>query len=133
MKNSFKILATNWVNLLGVFMITFLSVFLNSYFNYSATLTQAFYGTCILVCYYGIIFWVGFTILLIIFDLIFIISFKRIYEKMIILEWLIISLPFIYWTIKYKQWVFLVAIIAFFITQMVRKKLIEKILKNSEI
>ena len=127
MKKTIKILATNWINLLGIFAITFFSVFINSYLTSPASFTQAFYGTCILICYYGIIFWIGFAILLIIFDLIFIIPFKSKIKRMLLLEWLIISLPFIYWTIKYKQWVFLVAIITFFITQMIRERQILKI------
>ncbi|EKT3958351.1 hypothetical protein [Flavobacterium psychrophilum] len=128
MKTNFRILATNWINLLGIFFITFLFVFLNSVLNFNATFSQALFGTYLLVCYYGTFFWIGFIVSLIILDLIFIINFKSKLKIMILLEWLFISMPFIYWTIKYKQWFFLVAVIAFFLTQMLRKKHIEKIL-----
>jgi hypothetical protein len=45
------------------------------------------------------------------------------------LEWIIISLPFIYWLIKYNQWIFLLAILAFLIGQYLRRPYIFKILE----
>lgn len=131
MKDTFKILATNWINLLGIFIITFLYVFLNSYINFSATLYQAFFGAFMSVCLYGIIFWSGFVILILILDLIFIVKPKNNLKLRLMIEWLLISIPFIYWIIKYNQWVFLVAILTFLVTQIMREKKILKIKNNN--
>ena len=128
MKNTFKILATNWINLLGVFIIVFIfSIFFVYLKHKSFNILQAILSASISICLYGIIFWIGFVLELIVLDLLFIVFSRKHLKIMMFLEWLIISIPFVYSTIKYKQWIFLVAIIAFFITQMMRKKLIEKI------
>jgi hypothetical protein len=130
MKNSFKILKTNWINVLGVFVTVFIYSFLKTYTTSTFTLYQTFFSTLILVCLYGVIFWIAFVIVLIILDVLLKIKSSNTLQKKLILEWILISAPFFYWVIKYEQWIFLVAIITFLITQILRKKLILKILNE---
>jgi len=128
MKNYFKIFRTNWINLLGIFITTFLYVFLNSYINFSATIYQALFGAFLSVCLYGIIFWTGFIIVIAVLDFLFLVKSNNDSIKIrLLIEWGLISIPFFYWAIKYKQWIFIIAIITFFITQMFRVKQILKI------
>lgn len=124
-----KILVTNWINLLGVFIAVFL--FAITYNIYDTTIYRTFYQSVfsafILVGLYGILFWSTYIVALIIFDLLFIVKNQNNLKIKLIIEWLIISIPFIYWGIKYKQWIFILGIVVFFITQMIRQKLILKV------
>lgn len=76
---------------------------------------------------YGMMFWALFLVSLIILDLILIVPNRKNLKTRLLIEWLIISSPFIYWTVKYHEWIFVTAVIAFFISQQLReKRIIEK-------
>lgn len=47
------------------------------------------------------------------------------------IQWGLISLPFIYWVFYYEEWIFLVAVIAFFVTQNLRRIRIVKLMKQN--
>lgn len=131
MKNTLKILATNWINITGIFISVLIYSVIYGYINTAQNILQLILGSSILIFLYGVIFWSGFLITILMLDIVIIIlNKKNNLKKMLLVEWLIISIPFFYWAIKYKQWVFLVAIIAFFITQLLRAKKIEKINTN---
>lgn len=123
-----KTLQTNWINILGVFVVLFLYTFLNSWINYPATIIQALLGAFLLVCLYGIMFWVGFIIMLIILDSALIIPNPKNLKIKLLIEWFVISSPFVYWAIKYpeQRTLYVIAIITFLITQLLRDKLINK-------
>lgn len=115
---------TNWINLLGIFITVFLFSFFKTYSLGTFDLFQALLSTLILICLYGIVFWVAFIIIISILDSLLKIKSLNNLRNKLVLEWFIISIPLCYWTIKYSQWIFLVAIITFFITQVLRKKYI---------
>jgi len=73
--------------------------------------------TCSLVfiCGFGIMFLGLVIILLVVLDLILIIPNRDNLKTLLIIEWAIISSPFVYWSVKYDEWIFVAAIIAFFI------------------
>jgi len=123
-----KIIKTNWINLLGVFVVVFLyAIILNlTDTNVSRNLFQAIIGSLILVCGYGIMFWGLFIIALVILDLILIVNNQKNLRIKLIIEWLIISAPFIYRTIKYHEWIFVAGIAAFLIMQFIRLTEIQK-------
>jgi hypothetical protein len=76
-------------------------------------------------------FWLGFFMLIGILDVV-LFSFNkepRYTNYKLALEWIVISSPFIYWLIKYNQWIFLVAILAFLIGQYLRRPFIFRILQ----
>jgi len=118
-----KVLTTNWINLLGVFLVVFLyAIILNlTDTNVSRNLFQSIFAALILVCGYGIMFWGLLIIALVVLDLLLIMRNPNNLKTMLLIEWLIISSPFIYWTIRYKEWIFVAAIIAFLITQLLRE------------
>lgn len=108
--------------------MSFTYTFLNSLLNISTTFKQAFIGALLLICLYGIMFWIAFIILLAVLDLLLIIpNFKNIRIKLIV-EWGIISTPFIYWAIQYERQrgLFIIVIITFLATQLIREHLIRK-------
>jgi hypothetical protein len=122
-----KVILTNWINILCVFIAVFLyAMVLNmTNANVSRNLLQAIFAALILVVGYGMMFWGMFIIVLIIFDLALLRSKENLKMKLLI-EWLIISCPFIYWTFKYHEWIFIAAIIAFLIAQLLREKKISE-------
>jgi hypothetical protein len=121
-----KIILTNWINLLGVFLVTlvFSIVLTLTDPNLSYNIFQAMLAALFSVCGYGMMFWALFIVLMVVLDLIIILPNRKNLKRKLIIEWLIISSPFIYWTVKYHEWIFVAAIIAFFITQQLREKLI---------
>jgi len=119
-----KIIKTNWINLIGVFIAVFIyAIVLNlNDTNVSRNLFQSILPALILVCLYGILFWALFILLLVVLDLIFIVKDQTNLTAKLLIEWLIISSPFIYWAVRYREWIFVAAIIAFLITQFIRQK-----------
>lgn len=125
-----KILYTNWINIIGIFTALFLYTTIFNLLdpNVSRNLFQAIFASLILIFLYGIIFWVGFVLVLTILDLIIIVPNQNNLRLKLFLEWIIISTPFIYWAIIYdrQRYIFLVAVITFLITQLLRERLIKK-------
>ncbi|PWJ57014.1 hypothetical protein CLV98_109123 [Dyadobacter jejuensis] len=123
-----KILTTNWINIFGVFIVTlFYAVILNySNSNLNYNIFQSVVAGLILICLYGMIFWGLFIISLIVADLLLIVWSQKLLKQKLLLEWLLVSSPFIYWVIKYQEWISLIGIITFFITQLLRERLIAK-------
>ena len=122
-----KIIKTNWINLVGVFIAVFIyAIVLNlTDINVSRNLFQSILPALILVCLYGVLFWALFILLLVVLDLIFIVKDQTNLTAKLLIEWLIISSPFIYWAIRYREWIFVAAILALLITQFIRQKRIK--------
>jgi uncharacterized integral membrane protein len=117
-----KIIKTNWINLIGVFIAVFLyAIVLNlNDTNVSRNLFQSILPALILIFLYGVMFWVLFIILLVVLDLLFIVKDQNNLTIKLLIEWVIISSPFIYWAIRYREGIFVAAITAFLITQFIR-------------
>jgi hypothetical protein len=125
-----KIILTNWINILGVFIAVYLYALILNIMdgNVSKNIYQAVFATLFVVVGYGLMFWGIFIMALIILDSVLLRSKDNLKMKLII-EWLIISSPFIYWTVKYHEWIFVVAIIAFLIAQLHREKKISVVIQ----
>lgn len=95
--------------------------------NYSHNISEVILGALFLILGYGMIFWAMFIVSLLILDTIFIIPGSNYLRTKLIAEWVIISMPFVYWAFEYKEWVFVAGVVSFFITQLFREKLIYKI------
>ena len=125
-----KVISTNWINLLGVFSVTYMSIVVWALIDtdLSYNIFQALLAGLFSVLGYGMMLWGLFIILLSVLDLILIVPNKGNLRVKLLIEWLIISSPFIFWTIKYHEWIFLVAIVTFLATQLVREKHIMKVI-----
>ena len=123
-----KIIKTNWINIIGILIAVYLYALMLNLFDADKSLNfiQVVFSPLILILLYGAIFWALFILLLIIFDLLFIVKNQENLKKKMILETFIIITPYVYWLIVYDEWIFLVAIVTFFITQIYRRKLIVK-------
>ncbi|MDV3963741.1 hypothetical protein CMT72_12630 [Elizabethkingia anophelis] len=125
-----RILKTNWINIIGVFTVLFLYTTIYELIepNVSRNIFQAMIVSLIGICLYGIMFWVGFIIMLIILDYVLIIPNPKDLKLKLLIEWIVISSPFVYWAIKYpeQRTLYIIAIITFLVTQLLRDKLINK-------
>ncbi|RFM29067.1 hypothetical protein [Deminuibacter soli] len=123
---------TLWINLLGVFVSLLVYSTINNYFidrTVSRNFFQAIVAAAFLIGLYGILFWMYFILMLLLLDFVLDIkALKKIRYKLFI-QWLITSLPVLYWALRYEQQrvFFLIAIVSFFITQILKKYLIKKI------
>ncbi|WPV69691.1 hypothetical protein [Chitinophaga sp. LS1] len=130
-----KIIKTNWINIIGVFIAVFLyAIALNLIdTNVSRNLFQSVLPALILVCLYGLVFWVLLILLLVILDLL--LDLLLIVKKTsnprvkLLIEWLIIGSPFTYWAVRYGQGIFIAGVISLLITQFIRWKHIKAVLK----
>lgn len=123
-----KIIKTNWINIVGVFIAVFLYAIVLKLIdeNASRNMFQSVFASLILVFGYGIIFWGLLIVSLIVLDLLLFIRSQNNLKAKLVIEWLIISSPFVYWAIRYKEWIFVAAIVALLITQLLREKKIQK-------
>jgi hypothetical protein len=127
-----KLFSTNWINILGIFIAVYLSILVielinptNDLNNYFAT---AVIGGLFAIIFYGSMFWAGFILIMFILDVLLLNRDQSLLLPKLLLEWIIVSSPFIFWFIQYTEWIFLIAVCAFFITQYLRRKEIIRIL-----
>jgi hypothetical protein len=127
-----KVIKTNWINLIGVFIAVFVyAIFLNlTDTNVSRNLFQSILPALMLVCLYGFLFWVLFILLLVLLDLIFFVRDQTNLTVKLLIEWLIISSPFVYWAVRYQEWIFMAGIVALLITQFIRQRRIRSYVKG---
>ncbi|WP_184546417.1 hypothetical protein [Mucilaginibacter sp. FT3.2] len=121
-----KVLLTNWINIAGVFGAGFLFAMGEMILEQQGNIAAVLLGPLFLILLYGLTSWCLFIASLFIFDLLFIVKSRDNLLIKLAVEWLLISSPFIYWTIIFHEWIFGVCTIAFFVTQFLRIKLIVK-------
>jgi hypothetical protein len=125
-----KIFYTNWINIVGIFSVLFLytTIYDLADQNVSRNIFQAMTASLISIFLYGLIFWIGFILLLIVLDLILIVPNSKHLKFKLFIECVIISSPFIYWGIEYEKQrvIYLLAIGTFYVTQFLRSKLISE-------
>jgi hypothetical protein len=110
-------------------MVFLYAIYLNiTDINVSRNIFQSILPALILVVLYGALFWLLFLALLILFDIFFVAKVKVDLRLKLLIEWVIVSIPFVFWALKYKQWIFIAAVFAFFITQLLREKSLRQII-----
>ena len=128
-KLKFKIYFTNWINVLGIIIGTYVFLVVTELFKTGiSALPQMLMMALVAIVLYGGIFFTGFLISMLVLDLILMNDNIKYLRLKLIVEWGLISVPFVYWLLEYSEWIFLVAVIFFFITQFIREKRILKIL-----
>lgn len=127
----FKIVLTNRINLFTIFIAVFIAIFIFNMVNAKFALGEALFGATYLVLGYGIMFWTGFIFCVLVLDIVLFSFYKepQYTTYKLAIEWFLISLPFIYWIIRYNQWIFLAAVLAFLLGQYLRRPHIIKILE----
>ena len=122
-----KIFKTNWINVVGVFVAVLgYAIWLNLVDNIaSRNIFESILPALFLVCLYGCMFWGLFILLLLVFDLILIVNDQKNPGMKLMIESIVISIPFIYWSVRYSQGIFVAGVVAFFLTQYMRQREIE--------
>lgn len=123
-----KIIKTNWINIWVVFTIVYIYSIIRAINEGDFNILQGMLSALILVILYGVLFWIFFIVLLFITDLLLIYQSSK--EKlyiMFILQTLIVSIPFVYFALHYSQWIFLVAVVGFVLSQIYRSQKVYKI------
>lgn len=131
-KNTLKVFFTNWVNITLIFVATYVATVISALVSGKFSFTHAVFGSVYSVALYGIMFWIGFIVCVLILDII-LFGFNREIKHTtlkLFIEWLIISAPFIYWLIEYGEWIFLIAVLAFLLGQYIRRAYIIKMLEK---
>jgi len=138
MKAKFEIFRTNWINIAGIFIALYSIAILSSLFRlipdklttdeFLNSLVMGFIGGLYGIIGYGFMFWIGFILVLFLLDMILMNEKPEYLRMKLLAEWVIISLPFVYWGVKYSKKVFVVSVIFFFITQFLREKKIRNVL-----
>ena len=115
MNRTLKILSSNWINILLIIASVYVYAFIIAYSDKAFTFSESIFSATYLTFLYGLMFWVGFIVCILILDII-LFSFSRSPKytaAKLLAEWIIIIVPFVYWMIKYNEWIFLVGILAF--------------------
>lgn len=130
-KQVFKVVLTNRINLFTIFTATFIASLVFNMVNEKFTFGEALFGAAYLVLGYGIMFWIGFIVCILVLDVVLFSLYTepKYTTYKLAIEWVLISSPFIYWIIRYNQWIFLVAVLAFLVGQYLRRPYIIRILE----
>ncbi|MGN6266162.1 MAG: hypothetical protein ACTHM5_10845 [Ginsengibacter sp.] len=134
MREIVKIFLSNWINLLTIFISLFIITFLSAIIQDKFTFSDAVFGTTFSILAYGMIFWIGFIIFILILDVILFGLIRGLgsVTYKLLAEWIIISAPFIYWLIKYREWIFMVAVLAFLLGQFLRRRFILQLYRKDD-
>ena len=123
MKRVFKIVLSNWINVVGVFTIVLTYATIITWQDHTQyNLFQALLAAGIGVCLYGFIFWATFISQLIILDILFFGLSEGGIKIKLLIEWIIISAPFTYGIVKYNEWILAIGIVGFAVSQCIRAK-----------
>jgi hypothetical protein len=137
LKDTFKILATNWVHFVGFYVTTYVSLILFKLIGldgtendeWSTILFLSLLTIPLLFFVYGLRIIGGFFAAIVLLDIIgFNLKPARI-KLILFLEWVLIIPPFINWAFEYDYWLWITLSISFLTTQLLRKKAIENIAK----
>lgn len=137
MKQILSILATNWIHFLGFYVTTYLSFILfkllglEEYNNdWSQLLLLSPITILFLFFMYGLLILLGFYVSISALDILGFAIFKEKVIWVLLVEWILIVLPFIYWAFENQYWLWLTLSLSFSTTQFLRKQQIEKIIRN---
>ena len=133
-KRILKILGTNYIHLIGFIITTYFSSIIFSLlklerytneFTIDSLIVWVF-TVPLLIFTYGLIFLGGFYLSIIIMDSIGFFLFPNQTRRILLIEWLIIIPPFVYWAFQYDYWLWLTLSVSFLITQLIKEKIINK-------
>jgi hypothetical protein len=127
-----KIIRTTWINFLGVFVGVLLCEMISGLLDQDLryNLLQILLASLMSILVYGFMFWIGFIFFLLVLDLLLIVDNQSNLKTKLLLEWLLISSPFFYWAIIYQEYIFVVAVASFLVTQLIRMRIISKYIQE---
>ncbi|MEQ9309837.1 MAG: hypothetical protein RLN90_10310 [Balneolaceae bacterium] len=138
MKKILKIVATNWVHIPGFLvtlyfsLILFKAVGLEETYDWTQVLFLSIFSIPFVFLTFGLPFLAGLFIALSILDVLAF-KFTKLSAKLIVqIQWILIIPPFIYWAFRYDYWAWLTLCCSFLVTQLIREKMVNKVITKSE-
>lgn len=131
-----KIISTNWTHLVGFYLTTYLSFILFKIIGLGDDyewniLWFGFISAGLLFVVYGLKILGYFALTIVTMDLISFSWSNKWTKETLIIQWAIISTPFIYWAFEYEYWLWITLSISLLTTQMIRRRRIEAINKKT--
>lgn len=128
-----KLMSTNWIHLLGFYVSSYFYVIFSKligieqpFDNWSTAIFYNLLGTLFLLFTYGLVIVIGFYLLILFLDLL-LFQFKRLrLIEIVLIEWILIIPPFIYWAFKEEYWLWLVLVASLLTTQLIRRRQLMK-------
>lgn len=128
-----KIIGTNWTHLLGFYLTTYLSfiifklIGLEDDYEWEAILGWGLFSSLFLILTYGLKILGYFVLTIVLMDIVSFSWHNKWTKATLIIQWTIISIPFIYWAFEYEYWLWITLSISLLTTQLIRGKRIELI------
>jgi hypothetical protein len=135
-QNVLLILLSNWVHLISIYFgfyvtLIFLKAIGQNNDSWSSILFESLWTIPLLILIYGLKLLAEFYLAIFVLD-IFLFAFDNRWTKeKLIIEWLILSVPFINASFEYKYWAWLTISAFFLLTQLYRSRQILKLINKS--
>jgi hypothetical protein len=132
-----KLILSNWIHLLGFYLIIEISTIIHiatspDAMNWQESVGGLLLGAPFLMLSYGLIFIIGFLLVIVILDILlfFLPTNNRKFVIILVLstEWLLIVPIFIYWAFEYNYWLWIYLSASFLITQIIKSRRVKGIL-----
>ena len=133
MKLLSKYLLSNWIHILGFYITTYISLIffkitgITEDYSWAVVLSSFIFSIPLLFLIYGLPFIFGFYLIILIMDTIIYLLKIEWSLLVLVIQWLMISIPFIYWAFRYDYWLWCTLSFSFLVTQIIRKRKINKI------
>ncbi|MGN6265791.1 MAG: hypothetical protein ACTHM5_08960 [Ginsengibacter sp.] len=130
-----KVLLSNWIQFIAIYLGFYFAIigskiFESNNYSWSSTLFQSLLTIPLLIIVYGLdLLWKFFVAIFILDILLFAFNNRWTKEKLIV-EWFIISIPFVNAAFEYKYWAWLTISALFLLTQLYRNKIILRIINE---
>lgn len=132
-----KILLSNWIHILGFYIVIETMVLINiittndTSATWVSTLFMILLSSPFLMFSYGLIFLIGFLLAMIFADIVLFYVIKIDLLSVVLIEWILIVPVFIYWAFEYQYWLWLYLSAGFLVTQIIRIKRLKKLSVNN--
>lgn len=134
-KKILRTIATNWIHIVGFYLTTYLTLVIGSFFDptegWEPIILTGFVAALLLFAVYGYVIIGWFYLAIVVLDIIGFTLTSKWRKEILIVEWVIISTPFIYWAFEYEYWLWITLSVSLLTTQMMRLKQIKKIEDNA--
>lgn len=136
-KRILRTIMTNWIHLVGFYLMTYLTIVVGSIFDptegWDPVILTGFVAAFLLFVVYGSVIVGWFYLAIILLDVACLTWTNKWRKEILILEWIIISIPFVYWAFEYEYWLWIALSVSLLTTQMIRLRMIKKVELNAQL
>lgn len=131
-----RTITTNWIHVVGFYLMTYLSIVIGSFFDptedWEPIILTGFFAALLLFVVYGYIILGWFYLAIVLLDVAFFTCTSKWRKEILMVEWVIISMPFVYWAFEYEYWLWITLSASLVATQMIRLGMIRKVEASAE-